>query len=800
MGNQLAPQAGNYDLPSYLSELPDLTHTDHLGGGRVLKTTQCLRGDREVVVKIHVKTGPSFGGGGGGGGSLPGPGLGQQEQGLGPQSPLQAYQDLLLRIRDRLSQHPTPLIVPLHPMEETDKAVFMIRQYFAHNLHDRFHSHPFFSGTEKLWLTHQLLTAVAQLHAAGVRHGDIKSENVMVTTWNGLLLTDIAFHKPTYLPADDPAAVYNYFFDAGQRRRCYLAVERFAYRRYGGSSSSSGGSSGELDPEEEFETHRHRGLGVTGEAEEEIFGGSDGLLTEAMDLFSVGCVIAEIWLEGEAVFDLPQLLLYGEGKYNPGVVIRKISHRGIARMVSHMLNRDPDKRLSARDYLRRGFRDGIFPEYFRTIDTIYSDLLSPELTQPLHKIQYIRDQYPIVMQDVCGVDPRETIKRFRLAARQRLSDLTLKVFADTGPSREQLDPIPPYSSSSEEESDSDHPVSPGALEDLPPGSSEEEEEDEDWLERGLEIRGGGVGGDDPFHDPLHPTSEDDMSAPAFSSDGEEEEELEGGEFSPGAEEKSSDAGLPPPPTFEELEREEEEEAEALRRQQQQQAQQEDEQEEESREHPLHPGTDGHGLSLITSVLCSMVHNVQFPSGKVITLNLLLDIAHFVDDSTRLGRLIPYTVSLLTDPHAVVRATAIRCLTTTLSLVQSLTQADAQIFPEYIQPVISKLPHDPEEFVQLVYADSLASLADSARRFFDMTYFSNQKSELVAVDSLRKKGIHPPSTAVDPRPLMDRSNGSESSYDAELDALQNNVRRFSFFHHILGWLLFFFFFIFFIFSF
>ena len=33
-----------------------------------------------------------------------------------------------------------------------------------------------------------------------VCHGDIKSENVMVTSWNWLLLADFASFKPTYLP------------------------------------------------------------------------------------------------------------------------------------------------------------------------------------------------------------------------------------------------------------------------------------------------------------------------------------------------------------------------------------------------------------------------------------------------------------------------------------------------------------------------------------------------------------------------------------------------------------------------
>lgn len=54
------------------------------------------------------------------------------------------------------------------------------------------------------WITFQLLHAVSQAHAHGVCHGDIKSENVMVTSWNWVLLTDWAPYKPTYLPADNP--------------------------------------------------------------------------------------------------------------------------------------------------------------------------------------------------------------------------------------------------------------------------------------------------------------------------------------------------------------------------------------------------------------------------------------------------------------------------------------------------------------------------------------------------------------------------------------------------------------------
>ena len=63
----------------------------------------------------------------------------------------------------------------------------------------------------------------------GVCHGDIKMENVMITSWNWILLTDFASFKPTFLPEDNPAE-FSYFFDTSRRRTCYIAPERFKTR------------------------------------------------------------------------------------------------------------------------------------------------------------------------------------------------------------------------------------------------------------------------------------------------------------------------------------------------------------------------------------------------------------------------------------------------------------------------------------------------------------------------------------------------------------------------------------------
>jgi len=64
-----------------------------------------------------------------------------------------------------------------------------------------------------------------------VCHGDIKLENILITSWNWVLLADFASFKPTYLPEDNPGD-YSYFFDASRRRTCYIAPERLDFTSY----------------------------------------------------------------------------------------------------------------------------------------------------------------------------------------------------------------------------------------------------------------------------------------------------------------------------------------------------------------------------------------------------------------------------------------------------------------------------------------------------------------------------------------------------------------------------------------
>ena len=184
---------------------------------------------------------------------------------------------------------------------------------------------PFLEEIEKKWLSFQLLCAVRDCHARGIYHGDIKTENVLVTSWNWLYLTDFSSsYKPAYLPEDNPAD-FSFYFDMSGRRTCYLAPERF------------------LTP------------GVQPQGEQ--------VITWAMDMFSVGCVIAELFLEAP-IFSLSQLFKYRQNEYSPVQShISKIHDPHVRDLVSHMIRLDPNSRLSAEDYLVH-WKGKAFPEYF----------------------------------------------------------------------------------------------------------------------------------------------------------------------------------------------------------------------------------------------------------------------------------------------------------------------------------------------------------------------------------------------------------------------------------------------------
>ncbi|XP_044311713.1 phosphoinositide 3-kinase regulatory subunit 4 isoform X2 [Varanus komodoensis] len=363
MGNQLAGIAPSQILSvdSYFSDIHDFEYDKSLGSTRFFKVARAKHREGLVVVKVFAIQDPTL--------------------------PLTSYKQELEELKIRL--HSAQNCLPFQKTTLNEKAAMLFRQYVRDNLYDRISTRPFLNNIEKRWIAFQILTAVDQAHRSGVRHGDIKTENVMVTSWNWVLLTDFASFKPTYLPEDNPAD-FNYFFDTSRRRTCYIAPERFV----DGSMFAT-----------ELENMRDPSTPLVDLANSNQR--SRGELKRAMDIFSAGCVIAELFTEGVPLFDLSQLLAYRKGLFAPDQVLNKIEDRRIRKLVMQMIQCEPEKRLAAEDYLKQQ-RNNAFPEIFYTFLQPYMAQFAKEtFVSADERILVIRKDLDNIIHNLCGHDQTE---------------------------------------------------------------------------------------------------------------------------------------------------------------------------------------------------------------------------------------------------------------------------------------------------------------------------------------------------------------------------------------------------------
>ncbi|NWQ70808.1 PI3R4 kinase, partial [Neopipo cinnamomea] len=363
MGNQLAGIAPSQILSvdSYFSDIHDFEYDKSLGSTRFFKVARAKHREGLVVVKVFAIQDPTL--------------------------PLTSYKQELEELKIRL--HSAQNCLPFQKATLSEKAAMLFRQYVRDNLYDRISTRPFLNNIEKRWIAFQILTAVDQAHKSGVRHGDIKTENIMVTSWNWVLLTDFASFKPTYLPEDNPAD-FNYFFDTSRRRTCYIAPERFV----DGSMFAT-----------ELENMRDPSTPLVDLANSNQR--TRGDLKRAMDIFSAGCVIAELFTEGVPLFDLSQLLAYRNGLFSPDQVLNKIEDCSIRELVTQMIHREPDKRLAAEDYLKQQ-RNNAFPEIFYTFLQPYMAQFAKEtFVSADERILVIRKDLDNIIHNLCGHDRTE---------------------------------------------------------------------------------------------------------------------------------------------------------------------------------------------------------------------------------------------------------------------------------------------------------------------------------------------------------------------------------------------------------
>lgn len=285
----LAPQAPTVAVSAYVDVLRLVQYLDELSHSRFLKTIRARdRRGTLVVVKVFIK----------------------------PQGAALALRDVTeLLAREASLMAEVPGVLPWSRVIETDRAGYLVRQHCKTNLYDRLLLPPFLQPVEKLFLVYQMLCTLRDVHRLRIHHGDLRLENFLVTSWNWLVLADFAaYTKPTFIPEDNPNQ-FLFYFDLLDRRVCYLAPERF-YDLRG--------------------PHPRQSL-----SDEGRFGGRD-LVTDAMDCFSLGCVVAELYLDGEPLFTLSLLLRYI--RHDAPEAPAAAAPPPISAMVARLVERDPARR------------------------------------------------------------------------------------------------------------------------------------------------------------------------------------------------------------------------------------------------------------------------------------------------------------------------------------------------------------------------------------------------------------------------------------------------------------------------
>eukprot|EP01064_Diplonema_japonicum_P023495 TRINITY_DN33935_c0_g1_i1.p1 TRINITY_DN33935_c0_g1~~TRINITY_DN33935_c0_g1_i1.p1 ORF type:complete len:1294 (+),score=285.07 TRINITY_DN33935_c0_g1_i1:60-3941(+) len=317
------------------------------GKGRLLKSLHCTSEDGDVVCKMFLKTNEA------------------DDHMLDNHARRLARCELSLKEQKRRNPDKPSNVcfytlyknVPSSRSEM--KAAFVVRTFFKHSLQERIMTRPFLTTETKLWLSYQLLRAVDEMHAAHVPHGDLKVANVMVTSLGWLYVTDMAPFKPSHLsnPAD-----FSYFFDTAENRHCTLAPERFV-----------------------MEEHL-----LTEKLTEPV--------TERMDVFGAGCAIAQLFLGGEVLFKLDQLLAYKKGEYDASERLKeKIDDPTTVDMIMLMLERDPAKRPTALQVIEK-YTNTVFPKYY---SEFHGNVIGPLVAlSPDKRIASLNSRLPEIIEYV----------------------------------------------------------------------------------------------------------------------------------------------------------------------------------------------------------------------------------------------------------------------------------------------------------------------------------------------------------------------------------------------------------------
>ncbi|KAK1285419.1 hypothetical protein QJS10_CPB20g00819 [Acorus calamus] len=667
MGNKIARTTQASATEYYLNDLPstyNLVLIEVLGRGRFFKSILCKHDEGLVLVKVYFKRGDPL--------------------------DLKDYERRLAQIRDTFQDVESP------------------------------HVRPF-----------QLLSAVKQSHEKGVCH-------------------------------DDDPSDFSFFFDTGGRRRCYLAPERF----YEPGCEMPVAQDAPLKPSMDIFSlgshkkkhtfkgdfvfqisltfcaisavtglllHQHHTLKTTGQISKARSFFSKQRLTHLevspprLGITSIE-LVHELFLEGQPLFELSQLLAYRRGQYDPSQHLEKIPDSGIRKMIHHMIQLDPELRLSCESYLQ-SYASVVFPSYFSAFLHGFFSCLIP-----------------------MDSDARVAVthRAFHEIHKRMVSNR----------SNEEISPSDPKSDEPSQLVDSGVqglylPKCSSVHSELKKTSGEQSQlvGDINSLLWGVEQSYSHLGGKANVKIETHAVSSTSASTARLLHDAEQFTELSSCKPLHMASDKRKESNL-----LEKLLRSDFKSLMSGYNSQSDAFHVPSIQE-------INHHSNCEGMVLIASLLCSCIRSVRQPQLRRASLLLLMSSSLYIDDEDRLQHVLPYVIAMLSDPAAIVRCAAVETLCGILPLVRDFPPSDAKIFPEYILPMLSMLPDDPEESVRICYASNITKIALTAYRFLMHSQGLNKTGSL--------DKLHPPQKS--PGSSVEKSGQKLSeTCDAQLGQLRKSI--------------------------
>ncbi|GIQ80409.1 hypothetical protein KIPB_001205 [Kipferlia bialata] len=201
---------------------------------------------------------------------------------------------------------PYTLLQDVPGVKDSPRVVFLGRPYLRESLPSRLGSRPLYSAV-RAWLSYCAIRAVDAAHSLYGAHGSLSPNNLHLES-GILVLTDFAPFKPQAVPMSDPA-YFSFFFDALDRRDCYLSPERFQST---------------LDA---------------------------GTPTKAGDLYALGAVLVYMWSDA-CPFSLSAALEIAAGRGDPREAAQCVPE-ALRPIVRSFLSADPSERMTTAEALGR---------------------------------------------------------------------------------------------------------------------------------------------------------------------------------------------------------------------------------------------------------------------------------------------------------------------------------------------------------------------------------------------------------------------------------------------------------------